>query len=439
MAKGLPANGAWRFAPSSARRAHDITFGAALANRETRRYSRSVMRIVIVGNFGLYRKATMASRALPIARELANAGHSLTIVMPDEPPPASRASTDDGVRQVSLGRLHVIPILGYLLLGLRIVWTVRRLRPDVVYAFKPIGYAGLALFAFWALRQVGLSSAVLALDTDDWEGKGGWADRDRHPWWERRLMIWQERWSLDHADLTTVASRELEKVASARGTLTVYAPNAASPASPGWAVGDGLSVRRTLDLGDAPVILAYTRFVEFNPRRLVDLIAAARSRVSDAQMVVVGKGLGDEDAALQRLIHERGIEDVVHLVGWVANDQLPAYFAAADAAVYLLDDTLLNRTKCPMKLVDLLLAGVPVVSDDVGQAREYIQDGETGLLVSAGNVDAMAIQVARLLGDDAYRRRLGQAARQTMLASWTWADRATGIVAALTSTRRGRS
>ena len=439
MAKGLPANGAERFALSSTRRAYDITFEATLANRRARRYSRPVMRIVIIGNFGLYRKATMASRALPIARELASAGHSLTIVMPDEPPPASLASTDDGVRQVSVGRRRVTPIIGYLLIGLRIVWTVRRLRPDVVYSFKPIGYAGLALFAFWALRQVGLSSAVLALDTDDWEGEGGWADRDHHPWWERSLMIWQERWSLDHADLTTVASRELEKVASARGTRTVYAPNAASPASPGWVVGDGRAVRRTLELGDAPVILAYTRFVEFNPRRLVDLIAATRSRVSDARLVVVGKGLDDEDATLQRLIHKRGLEDVVHRVGWAENDQLPAYFAAADVAVYLLDDTLLNRTKCPMKLVDLLLAGVPVVSDDVGQAREYIRDGENGLLVPAGDVDAMASQVARLLGDDQYRRQLGQAARQAMLTSWTWAERATGIIATLASAQRGNS
>lgn len=394
------------------------------------------MRIVVVGNFGLHRKATMASRALPIARELASAGHSLTVVLPDEASPDPVIPTDDNVRLISVGPLVRIPVVGYLLHGLRIVWTVRRLRADVVYAFKPIGFAGLTTFVFWALRQVRLTDAVLALDTDDWEGEGGWADRDPHPWWERRVMIWQERWSLGHADVVTVASRALEKLASASGARTVYAPNAASPASPGWSPRDGQPVRQSLGLQNAPLVLAYTRFVEFRTGRLVDLIAAVRARVPTARLVVVGKGLRGEEDEFRRLAHQRHLEDVIQTVGWVAPDLLPVYFDAADVAVYLLDDNLLNRTKCPMKLVDLLLAGVPVVSDDVGQAREYIRDGETGLLVPAGDVDAMASQVARLLLNGSLRRRLGSAARQDLLTSWTWAKQAAAIGVAIAGVRK---
>ena len=46
--------------------------------------------------------------------------------------------------------------------------------------------------------------------------------------------------------------------------------------------------------------------------------------------------------------------------GWVSSQDLPGYFAAADVAIYPLDDTLLNRAKCPVKLTDLLLAGLGI-------------------------------------------------------------------------------
>ncbi|MGH2461626.1 MAG: glycosyltransferase family 4 protein [Chloroflexota bacterium] len=395
------------------------------------------MRIVVVGNFGLYRKATMASRALPIARELARAGHSLTVVMPHEASPSALVPSDDNVRLISVRPpVRRSSVVGYLWHGLRIVWAVRWLRPDAVYLFKPIGFAGLTLFVFWALRQARLTGAVIALDTDDWEGKGGWADRDPHPAWERWVIAGQERWSLRHADVVTVASRALEQLAAESGARAIYAPNAASPASPGWAAAEGRPGQQPAGLPGAPTILAYTRFVEFCPGRLVDLLAATRARVPTARLVVVGQGLRGEEREFARLARERGLGDAARVVGWVAPDRLPAYFAAADVAVYLLDDNLLNRTKCPMKLVDLLLAGVPVVADDVGQAREYIRDGESGLLVTPGDVGAMAAQVARLLGNDSLRRRLGSAARQNVLTSWTWAKQVASIDLALASARK---
>jgi glycosyltransferase involved in cell wall biosynthesis len=389
------------------------------------------MRIVIVGNFGLTKKATMAARALPIARELAGRGNDVTVLLPAESPSGKSTTRIDSVRVVSVGPSSPLPLLGHLWLGLDMAWQAVRLRPDVLYVFKPKAYAGLALLLFWLLRPLHLVHAALALDTDDWEGEGGWADRDHRFWWQRRLVTWHERWCLRHADVVTVASRELEKLVSAKQDHVLYAPNAASPSSPGWAPVDGRSVRSALDLGDAPAILAYTRFVEFAPARLVDVLEAVRSRVPTAKLVVVGKGLRGEEREFARLVQERCLSDAVRVVGWVPQHELPAYLAAADVAAYPLDDTLLNRAKCLMKLVDLLLAGVAVVADDVGQAREYIVHGETGYLVRPGDIEAMAERIASLLENRAARQNLGQAARASVLGRWTWAEQATEIAEAL--------
>jgi glycosyltransferase involved in cell wall biosynthesis len=93
---------------------------------------------------------------------------------------------------------------------------------------------------------------------------------------------------------------------------------------------------------------------------------------------------------------------------------------AADVALFPYNDTLVNRCKCSAKLIELLAAGVPVVADDVGQNREYIVHGETGVLVPCGEVQAMAGALTALLGDAAGRQRLGGAAARRMASVFAW-------------------
>lgn len=398
------------------------------------------MRLAIVGNFGLSYKATMSARAVPIAASLARLGYLPSIFVPVEAsgadsvtPPALLPET---VRLVTAGPVHSPIALGravqHLYVGLRLTILALRSRPDVLYAFKPKGYAGLALLVFWALKKLRLHSAVLALDTDDWEGSGGWADHEARPRWTTWLVNWQERWCLGHAEVVTVASRELARLADRE---VVYVPNAASPSSPGWAVGNRERGRSRLGLGDAPVVLAYTRFFEFGPRRLVDVFRQIRARVPGAHLVVIGKGLGNEDAELAALARDISLDSVVHHLGWGRLEDLPDLFAAADVAVYPLDDTRLNRAKCPMKLVDLLLAGVPVVADAVGQTREYLNDDRTGRLVPAGDVGAMADAAADLLAEPTRARSLGAAAREEIPRRWNWEDQSRAIARALERAR----
>jgi len=54
--------------------------------------------------------------------------------------------------------------------------------------------------------------------------------------------------------------------------------------------------------------------------------------------------------------------------------------------------------------------GTPVVATRVGGVPEIVRDGENGVLVEAGDDDAFAEALARVVGDDDFRRRLAQAA-----------------------------
>ena len=150
--------------------------------------------------------------------------------------------------------------------------------------------------------------------------------------------------------------------------------------------------------------------------------------MASARLLVVGSGLfPEDDARFDRLVIEHGLEKHILRAGWVPEQELPDHFGAADVALYPLEDTLLNRAKCPAKLVELLAAGVPVVADRVGQALEYVADGETGLLVPPGDEEAMAEAAQRLLRDGTLRHRIATAAESDVRTRFDWGVLAEGL------------
>jgi glycosyltransferase involved in cell wall biosynthesis len=66
----------------------------------------------------------------------------------------------------------------------------------------------------------------------------------------------------------------------------------------------------------------------------------------------------------------------------------------------------------PGVLIEAGLAGLAVVATDVPGVRSIVQDGRTGLVVPVDDPGALATATARLLGDAALRRSMGEAARR---------------------------
>jgi glycosyltransferase involved in cell wall biosynthesis len=107
--------------------------------------------------------------------------------------------------------------------------------------------------------------------------------------------------------------------------------------------------------------------------------------------------------------------DHVRFLGYLPYDDLPRVFASADLAVaptYYED--------FPIRILESLSSGVPVVASDVGGIHEVVVTGQTGTLVPAGDPKALADAVLGLLRDDSYRTRLGANGRQRIVEEFSW-------------------
>jgi glycosyltransferase involved in cell wall biosynthesis len=142
--------------------------------------------------------------------------------------------------------------------------------------------------------------------------------------------------------------------------------------------------------------------------------------VPDAKLLVVGKGFFGEEERLLKQAEAIGLRGSIEYAGWTPPERLPELFAQSSVAIFPFDDTLINRTKCSVKLIDLLAAGVPVAADAVGQNAEYIRHAETGVLVPGGDVAAMAQAVVDLWRAPDRRAALSGAAMRDVRERFDW-------------------
>jgi glycosyltransferase involved in cell wall biosynthesis len=370
------------------------------------------LHIVMLAPFGIRPKGTMQARMLPLAQALTQRGHRVQIIAPPihNPEDAGRRDMYGGVEvwhteqpalPAPLRPLHQVAAL---------LRPALHSGPDVLHLFKPKGYSGLAALLAHTLRPL----LPLVVDTDDWEGRGGWNDVLPYPPAAKALFNWQEDDLPRRAQAVTVASRTLQTQVWGAGVppaRVVYLPNGITlPATLRPAV-----VRPT-----ATTMLLYTRFWEFDVRDIVCMLAGVVAQRPDARLLVVGQGEQQQERDLLRYAQQAGLARAIDYRGWVEPAHLPGVLAEADLALVPLDDTLINRARCSAKLLELMAAGLPLAVAEVGQSREYIREDESGLLVPAGNPAALARAALRLLHDSGLRRRLGTGA-QAALASFSWA------------------
>ncbi len=384
------------------------------------------MKIVFLAPFGIRPKGTLIARMLPLAAGLQNLGHKVVIIAPPYTNPED-AGVSELVNGVMLRNVQLGPG-GKALSAIPVAWRMFRAamaeNADMIHLFKPKGYGGIAAMLMLCCKQCGFNIPPVFLDTDDWEGTGGMNELHSYSSLEKRVYSFQEGWLTTRVKGVTVASRALEQLVAQQGIAEkkrLYLPNCIDDLPPG----NGAIMRSRLGIeADRPVLLLYTRFFEFSQARLHKLFAAIHQNLPEVRFLVIGAGRAGEEQLLTDAAHSGGFSDALILAGWTEPGQLPDLLAVGDLAIYPFDDTLVNRTKCPAKLTELLRGAIPVVGDRVGQIPEYLAPELQQFLCDPSDTDQMTATCLNLLRDRAKCQDLGRAGRRHLLEHFRWSDAA---------------
>ena len=143
-------------------------------------------------------------------------------------------------------------------------------------------------------------------------------------------------------------------------------------------------LRAELGIGeDIPVVGIVGRMVPVkNHPLLFDAMALLRDRMNPAPHLIV-VGAGEREHALRSYVSEKGLEHVVHWLGW--RKDLPEVFPAFDVTALTSFDE-----GTPVSLIESLASRTPVVSVAVGGVPEILDGGELGRLVESASDDEVA-------------------------------------------------
>lgn len=152
---------------------------------------------------------------------------------------------------------------------------------------------------------------------------------------------------------------------------------------------------------NAPLLICVGALIE---RKGQDIAIAALAKTEGARLVLVGKG--EDEAHLRELARDLGVAERVHFAGSLDHDMLPLLLSAADVMVLpTANEGLANAW------VEALACGTPVITCDVGGAREIITNSTAGRLVPR-TPEGVAKGVAEVLNNPPMRQAVAAMAEK---------------------------
>ncbi len=177
--------------------------------------------------------------------------------------------------------------------------------------------------------------------------------------------------------------------------------------------GDGDRARRAYDLRGHVVYFNGTAAADKGTYDLVRALRRLWAEGRDVTLVLTGPMLSAARAFFAALQEDERAR--IRALGFVSKAAQADVLAATDVLA------LPSRTDSfGIAFLDAWANGVPVIGANAGGIPGVVADGVDGLLVSYGDVPALADALRRLLDDPALCHRLGEAGRAKVHAHYTW-------------------
>ena len=299
----------------------------------------------------------------------------------------------------------------------RLEELVTRVRPNLIQAHSPV------LNAIPALR-VGRRHRLPVV----YEVRAFWEDAavdhgTASEWGIRyRLSRAVETYALKRVDAVTCICEGLRREIVSRGIpperVTVI-PNAVDIESFRAPAHADVALRKSLGLEGAVVLGFLGSFYAYEGLGLLlDALPGILAREPRVRVLLVGGG--PQDAALKKQAQHLGVADKAIFVGRVPHADVNRYYGLVDLLVYPRLAMRLTDLVTPLKPLEAMAQGRPLVASDVGGHRELIRDGVNGFLFEAGSATALSGKVLEVLAHRECWWKIAARAREFVETERNW-------------------
>lgn len=157
----------------------------------------------------------------------------------------------------------------------------------------------------------------------------------------------------------------------------------------------------------------------------VDLAVEALAlycREFDAELTIVGPVRADQMTLLMKLATKLEVNDRIHILGALSQTALVHQIHQADAIAAPLkpNDRNLVQGCCPLKVLEGMASGTPVITSDLPVVQNLAENGRHVLAVRPGSAKAIKDAMLQLQADPSLRQQLSRAARSQVEQHYTW-------------------
>ncbi len=140
------------------------------------------------------------------------------------------------------------------------------------------------------------------------------------------------------------------------------------------------------------------------------------------QLRIVGRGRSRQRKLLTKQIRKLGVDEHVVVQPAVPHHEVPALIAESDLCVAPLglNDRNVTQGACPIKVLEYMAAGRPLLASNMPIVRELVREDVDALLFSPNDPEDLARQVLALLNDFELSKRLAESASERALTKFTW-------------------
>ena len=143
---------------------------------------------------------------------------------------------------------------------------------------------------------------------------------------------------------------------------------------------------------------------------MLEILSLVRQKGIDLHLY--STGIMPKESSIEERISNLQIEDYVHFLGFVKNEDLIAYQGHSLAFIVNKHDTLQNRYCFATKVGEYLASKRPVIMTNIGEATLYLKNEQSAFIYNDGDVDAVVNILISIIKNPTAGENVGKAGYQ---------------------------